>query len=47
MDDYMPIIETANYLGMNYTSDVHCWIENGAIPISVKNELDKFVKSIT
>lgn len=43
---HMPFIETAKYLGMKYISDVHCWIENGAIPISVKNELDKFVKSI-
>jgi len=43
---HMPFIETAKYLGMNYTSDVHCWIENGAISNSVKNELDKFIESI-
>ena len=43
---HMPFIETAKYLGMNYTSNVQCWIENGVIPISVKNEIDKFVKSI-
>lgn len=43
---YMPFIETAKYLGMNYISNVHCWIENGVISISVKNELEKFVKSI-
>ena len=43
---HMPFIETAKYLGMNYVSDVHCWIENGTIPISVQNELNKFIKSI-
>lgn len=43
---HMPFIETAKYLGMNYTSDVHCWIENETIPISVKNELNTFIKSI-
>ncbi len=25
---YMPFIETANYLGMKYIADVHCWDEN-------------------
>ena len=43
---HMPFIETAKYLGMNYTSGVHCWLENGAIPISVQNRLNKFIASI-
>ena len=43
---HMPFIETAKYLGMNYVSDVHCWIENGTIPIPVQNALNKFIKSI-
>ncbi|WP_430411606.1 flavodoxin family protein [Kordia sp.] len=43
---HMPFIETAKYLGMNYVSDVHCWIEDNDIPISVKNDLNEFVKSI-
>lgn len=43
---HMPFIETAKYLGMYYNSDVHCWIENGVIPISVKDKLDTFIKSI-
>jgi multimeric flavodoxin WrbA len=43
---HMPFIETAKYLGMNYKSDIHCWIENGAIPISVKNKLVTFINSI-
>ena len=43
---HMPFIETAKYLGMNYVSDVHCWIENGIIPIPVQNALNKFIKSI-
>ncbi len=43
---HMPFIETAKYLGINYISDVHCWIENNTIPISVKDDLEKFIKSI-
>ena len=43
---HMPFIETAKYLGMKYNSDVHCWIENGVIPIPVKVELETFIKSI-
>ncbi|WP_237274443.1 flavodoxin family protein [Tenacibaculum ovolyticum] len=40
---HMPFIETAKYLGMNYVSDVHCWIENDSIPNIVKKELDMFI----
>jgi len=43
---HMPFIETAKYLGMNYTADVHCWIENSVIPILVKKKLDKFLHEI-
>ncbi|MEP2058809.1 MAG: NAD(P)H-dependent oxidoreductase [Maribacter litoralis] len=43
---HMPLIETAKYLGMHYISDVHCWVENGTIPISVQNKLNKFITSI-
>lgn len=43
---HTPFIETAKYLGMNYVSDVHCWIEDKGIPISVKNDLKKFIKSV-
>ncbi|HDZ05682.1 hypothetical protein LCGC14_0066110 [marine sediment metagenome] len=43
---HIPFIETAKYLGMNYKTDVHGWIENGVIPISVKDKLDTFIKSI-
>jgi multimeric flavodoxin WrbA len=43
---HMPFIETANYLGMNYISDVHCWIENGTIQNLVQDELNKFIKLI-
>lgn len=43
---HMPFIETAKYLGMKYSSDVHCWVDNGVIPITVKDELDIFIKSI-
>jgi multimeric flavodoxin WrbA len=43
---HMPFIETAKYLGMKYTSDVHCWVENGTIPALVKNKLDNFIQSV-
>lgn len=43
---HMPFIETAKYLGMKYNSDVHCWVDNEVIPITVKDELDVFIKSI-
>ncbi|MEX0274690.1 MAG: flavodoxin family protein, partial [Flavobacteriaceae bacterium] len=29
---HMPFMESAKYLGMNYISDVHCWVENQVIP---------------
>lgn len=44
---HMPFVESAKYLGMNYISDVHCWIEDQQIPEEVKIELRKFVKSIS
>lgn len=43
---HMPFIETANYLGMNYVADVHCWIENNSIPILVLSDLEEFIKLI-
>ncbi|SHG19595.1 flavodoxin family protein [Flagellimonas flava] len=43
---YMPFTETAAYLGMNYLSDIHCWIENGSIPEVVQKELNDFSKSL-
>lgn len=43
---HMPFVETAKYLGMKYTSDVHGWLENGEIPVVVKNKLDNFIESI-
>ncbi len=42
----MPFKETANYLQMSYLGDVHTWIENDAIPTSVKNELIRFSDQI-
>ncbi|MGJ5641353.1 flavodoxin family protein [Formosa sp. S-31] len=43
---HMPFIESAKYLGMTYTSDVHSWIENENIPETVKQKLDNFVTTI-
>lgn len=40
---HMPFIETSKYLGMNYLSDVHCWIDNGTIPNSVEKKLSEFM----
>jgi multimeric flavodoxin WrbA len=44
---HMPFIETANYLGMNYTGNVHSWIEDGKIPNEVIKNLDDFIKRIS
>jgi multimeric flavodoxin WrbA len=41
---YMPFIESANYLGMEYLGNVHGWIENGEIPEKVKKRLDGFLE---
>lgn len=43
---HMPFIETANYLGMIYNDDVHCWIENNELSAKVKTRLDVFIKNI-
>lgn len=44
---HMPFIESANYLGMKYVGDVHCWIEKGVITEEVRQRLNKFVKLIS
>jgi multimeric flavodoxin WrbA len=44
---HMPFIESANYLGMEYTGDVHCWIEDNFIPEEVKQNLIKFIPIIS
>lgn len=44
---YMPFIESANYLGMKYLGDVHCYVEDGQIPQEVKQKLDDFHKLIS
>ncbi len=43
---HMPFIETANYLGMKYITDVHGWIENNEISMEVKEKLDTFITEI-
>ena len=43
---HMPFKESANYLGMKYIGDVHCWLENDTIPDEVKQNLDDFIKTI-
>ena len=43
---YMPFVETANYLGMNYIGDVHTWMPLTVIEESVKERIHDFVKKI-
>ena len=43
---HMPFIETANYLGIKYVGEVHCWIEDNEIPTEVKHNLNKFAQII-
>ncbi|MEM1340307.1 MAG: NAD(P)H-dependent oxidoreductase [Bacteroidota bacterium] len=43
---HMPFVESAKYLGMKYTADVHCWMDNDTIPTAVQKELDNFIRSI-
>jgi multimeric flavodoxin WrbA len=43
---HMPFIESANYLGMKYIGDVHCWLEEDNIPDIVKQNLKQFAKII-
>lgn len=38
----MPFKESAKYLGMNYTFNVHGWVENGALPEPVIARLNSF-----
>ena len=44
---YMPFIETAKYLGMNYVSDVHTWVYDDKISEELIPKLDMFVSEIS
>lgn len=44
---HMPFIESANYLGMEYVGDVHCWLDDNFIPEEVKQNLIKFIQKIS
>lgn len=39
---HMPFIESANYLGMKYIGDVHCWLDEDNIPNIVEQNLKQF-----
>ncbi|GAA0872146.1 flavodoxin family protein [Gangjinia marincola] len=41
---HMPFKETAKYLGMNYSGDVHGWLENGILTDEIKERLDNFIE---
>ena len=43
---HMPFIETANYLGMKYVGEVHCWLEDNEIPEDVKQQLNRFTSIV-
>jgi len=44
---HMPFIESADYLKMNYTGNVHSWLEDGNIPAEVVQNFDDFIKKIS
>jgi multimeric flavodoxin WrbA len=44
---HMPFKETANYLGIKYLADVHCWTEEDQIPVTVVTSLDEFIEKIS
>ena len=44
---HMPFVESANYLGMKYIGDIHCWLEDNIIPEEVKQNLNKFAQLIS
>jgi multimeric flavodoxin WrbA len=44
---HMPFIETANYLGMKYIADVHCWAADNIIPDEVTQNLNQFIQKIS
>ena len=43
---YMPFIETANYLGIKYVGEAHCWLEQDKIPTEVIHHLNRFAQEI-
>ena len=43
---HMPFRESANYLGMQYIGNVHCWMEGGQIPGEVQTRLEQFVNIV-
>jgi multimeric flavodoxin WrbA len=43
---HMPFKESANYLGMNYITDIHGWVRNDELSLEVKEKLNNFIKEI-
>lgn len=39
----MPFLESANYLGMDYSGDVHTWLDGDELSEQVKNNLNTFI----
>ena len=40
----LPFSASAEYLGMNYVGDIHAVVEDGALTIDTKEQLDQFIK---
>lgn len=43
---HMPFKETANYLGMEYVGDLHCWVDSNSISREVTASIEKFSKEV-
>jgi len=44
---YMPFVESANYLKMNYLGQVHSWTVNEDVAEEVKGKMDAFIEEIS
>jgi len=43
----MPFVESASYLGIHYSGDIHTWFENGIIPEDVKKSIEEFLVTVS
>ncbi|MBQ4820178.1 NAD(P)H-dependent oxidoreductase [Aquimarina sp. MMG016] len=42
----LPFSRSADYLGMNYAGDIHTWVNNGELPMEVKEKINAFALKI-
>ena len=43
---YLPFKRSADYLGMQYLTEVHTWVEQAHVPERLKAPLRRFAKAI-